>query len=67
METIDIPENIQNMDLETITLIKEYVNQFNECEKKAYQIAASHLGTSFNILKSNGYKEWLKKNKQSNK
>jgi hypothetical protein len=66
METIDLPENIQNMDLETITLIKEYINQFNECEKKAYQIASLHLGTSFNILKSNGYKDWLKKN-QSNK
>ena len=64
---INLPENIQNMDLETITLIKEYVNQFNECEKKAYQIAASHLGTSFNILKSNGYKDWLKKKNQPNK
>jgi hypothetical protein len=27
-----------------------------------YLIAKDHLGSSFNILKSNGYKEWKNKN-----
>jgi hypothetical protein len=34
----------------------------NEQQKKAYVIAYKHLGSSFNIYKSNGFKEW--KNKQ---
>ena len=34
----------------------------NELQKKAYVIAYEHLGSSFNIYKSNGFKEW--KNKQ---
>jgi hypothetical protein len=27
-------------------------------QKKAYVIAYEHLGSSFNIYKSNGFKEW---------
>jgi hypothetical protein len=30
----------------------------NESQKKAYLIAKDHLGSSFNILKSNGFSEW---------
>jgi len=30
----------------------------NEQQKKAYAIAFEHLGSSFNIYKSNGFKEW---------
>jgi hypothetical protein len=41
--------------------IFEYLKQMNEREKQAYSIAYSHLGTSFHIEKSNGYKEWKKK------
>jgi len=67
MDNISPSEKYQNMDLETITLLKAYINQLKDCEKKAYEIASSHLGTSFNILKSNGYKEWLKEQKQANK
>jgi len=36
----------------------------NILEKKAYNIAYNHLGTSFNILKSVGYVEWMKSNKK---
>ena len=42
-------------------MIKNYLDQMNEREKKAYLIAFQHLGSSFNIYKSNGFKEWLKK------
>lgn len=36
----------------------------NTLERKAYNIAYNHLGTSFNILKSVGYVEWMKSNKK---
>ena len=37
--------------------------QLNEQQLKAFELAKNHLGTSFNLRKSNGYKEWLKKEK----
>jgi hypothetical protein len=42
--------------------LKDYVEQLGEKEKIAYEIAKNHLGTSFSLKKSIGYKEWLKKN-----
>ena len=41
--------------------IEEYISQLTEVEKIAYEIAKEHLGSSFNIYRSNGFKEWLKK------
>ena len=43
---------------------KEYINQLTEKERKVLTIAKEHLGTSFNLLKSNGYKRWLKDKKK---
>jgi hypothetical protein len=42
--------------------IIEYLNQLNETQLKTYLIAINHLGSSFNIYKSNGFKEWKKVN-----
>jgi hypothetical protein len=36
----------------------------DEIHKKAYSIAFDHLGSSFDVLRSNGYKEW--KNSKKN-
>jgi hypothetical protein len=41
-------------------LLKEYLSTLSEKEYKAYKIAESHLGTSFDLIKSNGYLKWLK-------
>jgi len=41
-------------------LIDNYIKQLNEKEKIVLKIAQEHLGTSFNIEKSIGYKKWLK-------
>ena len=41
-------------------LLQEYVNSFTEKEKKAYDIARSHLGSSFSLEKSVGFIQWLK-------
>jgi hypothetical protein len=41
--------------------IFEYLSEMDEHHRKAYDIAYNHLGTSFNIARSNGFKEWLSK------
>ena len=56
---LPIPENKANQ-LNQDKIIA-YINQLNETEKQAYMIAYQHLGTSFNILNSNGYKKYIKK------
>ena len=40
--------------------IKEYLISLTEKEKKAYEIAKSHLGMSFQIEKSVGFIKWKK-------
>lgn len=37
----------------------EYLETLTSRERKAYEIAKSHLGMSFNLKKSNGYIKWL--------
>jgi hypothetical protein len=46
--------------------IRQYIAEMGTLEKKACEIAKDHLGTSFHLLKSNGYIDWCKK-KQSEK
>ena len=57
---LPIPENKANQ-LNNDKIIA-YITQLTETEKQAYMIAFQHLGTSFNILNSNGYKNYIKKN-----
>jgi len=44
-------------------IIDKYLETLNEIEKIALQIAKEDLGTSFNIEKSIGFLNWIKKNK----
>lgn len=60
---IDLPDNMSNYDENTQKLIVDYLNQLTNIEMKAYKIAKSHLGSSFNLVKSNGFCEWLKTKK----
>lgn len=41
-------------------LVAEYMAQLSDIERKACAIAKDHLGSSFNILKSNGFNDWVK-------
>ena len=41
-------------------LVEQYLQEMGPLEKQAYEIAKSHLGTSFNIIKSNGFIQWKK-------
>ena len=47
-------------------VIEEYLEQLNEKQRKAFEIAKDHLKTSFSIKKSIGYQEWLKKKESKN-
>ena len=42
-------------------LQERYLKTLTEKERKAYEIAKSHLGLSFQLEKSIGYLEWKKK------
>jgi hypothetical protein len=48
---------------ETNPSIQQYLAQLDDIQKKAHDIAKHHLGTSYNIAKSNGYMDWLKQQK----
>lgn len=41
--------------------IQEYMNSLDDIQKQACIIAKEHLETSFDIVKSNGYKAWMQK------
>ena len=40
--------------------IDAYIAQLSEMEKKVLHIATSHLESSFSLVKSIGFQEWLK-------
>jgi hypothetical protein len=60
---LKMPDNFESYDIKLQSSIIEYLSQLNAIEKKAYKIAKEHLGSSFNIVKSNGYCDWLKEHK----
>jgi predicted deacetylase len=55
---IPLPEMVKQYQIEKQQEIYEYLTQMDEHHKQAYLIAYNHLGSSFNIYKSNGFKEW---------
>jgi len=60
-----ISDLLKTYPLELQLDIYEYLCGLDEIERKAYDIAYTHLGTSFNIARSNGFKEWLKSKQQT--
>lgn len=53
-------DNNNNMPAET-EQIEAYITQLTPTEKKALEIARRNLESSFDIVKSIGYLDWLKK------
>jgi len=47
------PKNLNNTE--------DYIKQLTPFEQSAHRIAKSHLGSSFNLKKSNGYMKWIGK------
>ena len=60
---LELPSAFENYDISTKESLISYLKHLDIIEKKAYTIGKQHLGTSFNILKSNGYNDWKKNNK----
>lgn len=56
---LPIPDNIYKKNTEVQKNIYDYLLAMNDIQKEAYIVAYEHLGSSFNIIKSNGYNEWL--------
>ena len=63
---IPVPTNVYSYDNSKQKEIYDYLIQLlkDEQQKKAYIIAFDHLGSSFNIYHSNGFKEWKKNQTQ---
>jgi hypothetical protein len=57
---IPIPNTVYCYENEKQIEICKYLTDLvkDEQQKKAYAIAFHHLGSSFNIYKSNGFKQW---------
>jgi hypothetical protein len=45
-------------------LVEQYIAQMTPLQMQAFEIARSHLNTSFSIVKSNGFKQWIAEQKK---
>ena len=54
------PEQYKSFSESDKVAVFNYLSQLNVTKYQAYCIAKEHLGTSFNILKSNGFLKWKK-------
>ena len=61
---LSLPDTFDTWDPALKANVIEYLSQLDPIEKKAYKIAKEHLGSSFNIVKSNGFNDWLKEQKK---
>lgn len=59
---LELPNSFDKYDYTTKESIIKYLKHLNLIEKQAYTIGKAHLGSSFNVLKSNGYLDWKKHN-----
>jgi len=60
---LELPNQFKNYDETTQTLVINYLKHLDTIERKAYTIGKAHLGSSFNVIKSNGFIDWKKNNK----
>jgi hypothetical protein len=60
---LELPNKFEKYDILIQENIIKYLKQLDPIEKQAYTIGIHHLGSSFNVVKSNGYIEWTKNNK----
>lgn len=56
---LNITPFIKSYSIDLQREIYEYLSGLDEINRKGYEIAYDHLGTSFNISRSNGFKQWL--------
>ena len=51
----------QTQTLTQEELVEQYLQEMTTLERQAYEIARVHLKTSFSVVRSNGFIEWMKK------
>ena len=56
-------DNGYNDDDDAFVAYLEYVAS-NPLERRAMEIAKDHLGSSFDLLRSNGFRSWTQKQKK---
>ena len=57
----NVKSNILDVQCNNTDLLHKYIESLSEKELKAYQIAKSHLGSSFSLEKSKGFIDWKAK------
>jgi hypothetical protein len=60
LNNLSLPPYFETYSIELKASIILYLEQLDTIEQKAYTIAMEHLGTSFNLVKSNGFNNWIK-------
>jgi len=60
---LELPVTFEKYSPEVQELVINYLKCLDKIERQAYTIGKSHLGSSFNVLKSNGFVDWTKNNK----
>jgi hypothetical protein len=58
---LELPSTFEKYDVVIQDSIIKYLKHLDLIERKSYTIGKAHLGSSFNVLKSNGYVDWKKK------
>ena len=62
MDKTKANNNMEDND-KTTELMKKYIESMNDKERVAYEIAKDHLQSSFDLVKSIGYKKFAEKHK----
>ena len=52
-------QSICEVNTQSICIKQQYIDSLSKKEKKAYDIAVQHLGSSFTLEKSIGFLEWI--------
>lgn len=60
---LELPDRFESYEAGIQESIVNYLRQLDTIERQAYTIGKEHLGSSFNVVKSNGYADWKKKQK----
>ena len=60
---LPIPDIVKTYPDEKKREIFNYLNDMSDLEKVGYKIAFNHLESSFDIYRSNGFKDWKGKSK----
>ncbi len=60
MQNMENVQNVQNMEQQLQQHLQTYYEQLTPFERQTCDIAREHLGSSFDLARSNGFLRWLK-------